>query len=183
MLGQVDFCSDYFIQSDFALGLDVLFPEQKMRTIFNNCSTEALSACKRLRTPAALCLGLVGVTALSGAFVAGNDAGRAYNTFPKMGDNWIPPSEDLFTKTPIWRNVFENTALVQLDHRILATATFCSISALAIFAARGRGLSILPKGVQHSIKGAAVMAVAQVSLGITTLLMYVPISLGALHQV
>ena len=25
-----------------------------------------------------------------GAFVAGTDAGKAYNTFPKMGDVWIP---------------------------------------------------------------------------------------------
>jgi cytochrome c oxidase assembly protein subunit 15 len=31
---------------------------------------------------------------LAGAFVAGIDAGMAYNTFPKMGDRWIP--ENIF---------------------------------------------------------------------------------------
>ncbi|GJN15858.1 hypothetical protein PR202_gb02802 [Eleusine coracana subsp. coracana] len=38
---------------------------------------------------------IVGITAISGAFVAGNDAGHAYNSFPKMGDTWIP--EDVFS--------------------------------------------------------------------------------------
>eukprot|EP01035_Chromulina_nebulosa_P016867 gene16867-22354_t len=54
---------------------------------------------------------LVGTTILSGAFVAGNDAGNAYNTFPKMGDNYIP--DEIFETNikPIWRNLFENTAL------------------------------------------------------------------------
>lgn len=33
-------------------------------------------------------VGLVFVTALSGAFVAGLDAGLVYNSFPKMGDRW-----------------------------------------------------------------------------------------------
>ncbi|ETV93537.1 hypothetical protein, variant [Aphanomyces invadans] len=33
---------------------------------------------------------LLAVTIASGAFVAGIDAGMAYNTFPKMGDQWLP---------------------------------------------------------------------------------------------
>ena len=44
----------------------------------------------------------------SGAYVAGNDAGRAYNTFPMMGDEWIP--EGMWTLQPAWRNLVENTA-------------------------------------------------------------------------
>lgn len=52
--------------------------------------------------------------------------GRAYNSFPKMGDEWIPLS-DMLTITPIWRNFFENTAMVQFDHRILALSTLSSI--------------------------------------------------------
>lgn len=38
--------------------------------------------------------------------------GHAYNTFPKMGDNWIP--EDIFEMKPLLRNFFENTSLVQV---------------------------------------------------------------------
>lgn len=55
----------------------------------------------------------------TGAFVAGLDAGLVYNSFPKMGESWIP--EDLFTFSPILRNVFENPTMVQFDHRILVS--------------------------------------------------------------
>lgn len=51
---------------------------------------------------------------VAGAFVAGNDAGHAYNTFPLMNGHWIP--EDYVT-LPGWRNAFESTGAVQLHHR------------------------------------------------------------------
>ncbi|GAA6065136.1 cytochrome c oxidase assembly protein COX15 homolog, partial [Tachysurus ichikawai] len=60
---------------------------------------------------------LVFLTALSGAFVAGLDAGLVYNSFPKMGDYWIP--DDLLAFSPTLKNVFENPTTVQFDHRIL----------------------------------------------------------------
>lgn len=34
--------------------------------------------------------GVLGITVISGAFVAGNDAGRAYNDWPLMAGQWIP---------------------------------------------------------------------------------------------
>lgn len=59
---------------------------------------------------------LIGLTGLSGAFVAGNDAGRSYNTFPKMNEDWIP--DEYFTEPFLSRHhFFENTAAVQLHHR------------------------------------------------------------------
>lgn len=62
------------------------------------------------------------VTVVSGAYVAGNDAGRAYNTYPKMThDDWIAPEVlDWSQYTPKWRNVFENIGVVQFNHRVLA---------------------------------------------------------------
>ncbi|KAK2982295.1 hypothetical protein RJ640_004940 [Escallonia rubra] len=54
--------------------------------------------------------------------------GHAFNTFPKMGDSWIP--DDVFSMKPLMRNFFENTLTVQLDRRILATATLASIGGL-----------------------------------------------------
>ncbi|KAJ4980520.1 hypothetical protein NE237_031357 [Protea cynaroides] len=119
---------------------------------------------------------LVGVTAISGAFVAGNDAGHAYNTFPKMGDTWIP--DDIFSMKPLIRNFFENTSLVQLDHRILATATLLSIGSLWWTTKR---LNIHP-AVRSLIGSTMGMAALQVTLGISTLLSYVPVSLGTAHQ-
>ncbi|XP_051203393.1 heme A synthase COX15 isoform X1 [Lolium perenne] len=119
---------------------------------------------------------VVGITAVSGAFVAGNDAGRAYNTFPKMGDTWIP--EDVFSMVPFIRNFFENTSTVQLNHRILATTTLLSVSGLWL-AARKIDMHPAVKSLVGSTLG---MAALQVTLGISTLLMYVPTSLGSAHQ-
>lgn len=125
----------------------------------------------------ALPLGLlVGLTAASGAFVAGNDAGHAFNTFPKMGDHWLP--EGLFELQPWTRNFFENTATVQLDHRVLAMTTLASIMAVSLVT---RKLTLEPR-VRNLVKFTLGMSVLQVTLGISTLLLYVPVSLGVAHQ-
>ena len=61
---------------------------------------------------------MVTVTVISGGFVAGLKAGKIYNTFPKMGEYWIPP--DIMALEPWWRNLFDNLSTVQFDHRVLA---------------------------------------------------------------
>ena len=55
--------------------------------------------------------GLVLVTVLAGGFVAGLDAGFAYNTFPLMDGELIP--SQLFATTPSWRAFFEDVTTVQ----------------------------------------------------------------------
>ncbi|KAH8940037.1 hypothetical protein BDL97_15G066900 [Sphagnum fallax] len=119
---------------------------------------------------------LVGITAVSGAFVAGNDAGHAYNTFPKMGDHWLP--EGLMEMKPFFRNFFENTATVQLQHRILAMTTLISITGMWVATRR---LPVEPQ-IRLLLNATLGMATLQVTLGISTLLTYVPASLGAAHQ-
>lgn len=52
-----------------------------------------------------------------GAFVAGLDAGLVYNSFPKMGDKWVP--DDILQMEPVLSNITENPTTVQFDHRIL----------------------------------------------------------------
>ncbi|OVA12334.1 Heme A synthase [Macleaya cordata] len=128
---------------------------------------------KRLAVPVSF---IVGITAISGAFVAGNDAGHAFNTFPKMGDTWIP--DDILSMEPIMRNFFENTATVQFDHRVLATATLLSIGGLWWATKK---LDIHP-AIRSLIGSTVGMAALQVTLGISTLLSYVPVSLGTAHQ-
>lgn len=61
--------------------------------------------------------GLVFLTALSGAFVAGLDAGLIYNSFPLMANKFIP--DDILAFSPIFKNFTENPTTVQFDHRIL----------------------------------------------------------------
>ncbi|KAK7325019.1 hypothetical protein VNO77_29035 [Canavalia gladiata] len=154
----------------FWTALSVVMPEPPAESL---TWVRGAAKVRKLALPISL---LVGLTAVSGAFVAGNDAGHAFNSFPKMGDSWIP--EDIFEMKPLIRNFFENTSTVQLDHRILAIATLISVGALWWST---RKLDIHP-AVRSVIGGAVGMAVLQVTLGISTLLSYVPTSLGTAHQ-
>ncbi|XP_036754348.2 cytochrome c oxidase assembly protein COX15 homolog isoform X2 [Manis pentadactyla] len=120
--------------------------------------------------------GLVFLTALSGAFVAGLDAGLVYNSFPKMGESWIP--DDLFTFSPILRNVFENPTMVQFDHRILGITSVTAITVLYFLSRRVP----LPRRTRVAVGTLLALAYTQAGLGISTLLMYVPTPLAATHQ-
>ena len=119
---------------------------------------------------------LIFITILSGGFVAGTDAGFYYNTFPLMGESWIPPK--LFILQPIAKNFFENIVTIQFTHRVLAILTLLSVSLLwlsafpVVVTRRGR-LAL------HCLLASALL---QVSLGITTLLLIVPIPIALVHQ-
>ena len=120
---------------------------------------------------------LTSVTIVSGGFVAGLKAGKIYNTFPLMGDHWIPPGT--LALEPLWRNFFENMTTVQLDHRVLAILTFTVIIGFWI---KARKVD-LPRRSRPAINALLHTAILQVVLGVSALLMSVPILLGSLHQV
>jgi cytochrome c oxidase assembly protein subunit 15 len=61
-------------------------------------------------------------TLMWGAFMAGTDAGKITNTFPKMGDVWMPHKEH-FDHVPFYRNFFENKFVVHFTHRTLGLTT------------------------------------------------------------
>jgi cytochrome c oxidase assembly protein subunit 15 len=65
----------------------------------------------------AVVLLVIAQTALGG-FVAGLDAGMAYNTWPLMDGKIIP--DGLMVMDPAWRNLFENALTVQFQHRMAA---------------------------------------------------------------
>ncbi len=119
---------------------------------------------------------LVSVTVISGGFVAGLKAGKIFNTFPMMGDHWLPPG--IMTISPAWKNLFENAVTVQFDHRWLAITTFIVI---VIYWFRSRKADLPPRA-RPAVNALLHTAVLQVALGIATLLMAVPILLGAAHQ-
>jgi cytochrome c oxidase assembly protein subunit 15 len=121
-------------------------------------------------------MALIFTTALAGAFVAGLDAGLVYNSFPKMGDRWIP--SDVMAFEPKWKNFFENPTMVQFQHRILGIST---VSAICLYALSMRGV-VLPPRARLALQSLVAMSFVQVSLGISTLLLYVPTNLAALHQ-
>lgn len=119
---------------------------------------------------------LVFATAIIGAFVAGLDGGRAYNTFPLMGGRLVPGG--YFSQTPWWRNLFENVAAVQFNHRWIAMATLGAIGWLWFSGRRQH----LPAVARRWLRAVPVVGMLQVLLGITTLLMVVPVGLAAFHQ-
>lgn len=120
--------------------------------------------------------GLVLVAALSGGFVAGLKAGLAYNTFPLMAGQWIP--DGLFTLSPAWTNFFENVTTVQFDHRLLAMLLFILIPALWLLGRR----TALSRTTRIGLNLLLAILLVQVTLGISTLLLQVPITLAAAHQ-
>ena len=119
---------------------------------------------------------LVFLTAVAGAFVAGLDAGKAYNTFPLMGGRVIP--EGYLQLAPWWRNLFEHVPAVQFNHRVLGVTTVLAAVALWL-AARGRAL---PDAATRLCALVALTAVLQAALGIATLLLAVPVPIAVLHQ-
>lgn len=119
---------------------------------------------------------LIGITVLSGGFVAGLKAGFSYNTFPLMLDHWVPPG--LFVLEPVWRNLTENSLTVQFGHRVLAITTFVLILAYWWHARSGdlpRRAAIASTALLHT-------AILQVVLGVSTLLLQVPTFLAVTHQ-
>ncbi|MEZ5501461.1 MAG: COX15/CtaA family protein [Halioglobus sp.] len=121
-------------------------------------------------------VGLVYLMILSGGLVAGTRAGLAYPTWPLMGDSFIPRGLD--ATSPAWLAIFEDITTIQFNHRIFAYVLFVLLSGTAWLVYRsasgGRG------------KLAAVLLVAalclQVTLGISTLLLHVPVWLATAHQ-
>ncbi len=121
-------------------------------------------------------LALVSVTVVSGGFVAGLKAGKIYNTFPTMGGDWIPPN--LMALAPAWRNFFDNPITAQFDHRLLAITTLVVI---VVYWIRSRSAQ-LPDRAGRAVNALLHTTILQVALGIATLLMAVPVLLGAAHQ-
>jgi heme a synthase len=129
-----------------------------------------------LRTGLRIGLTLTAITIVSGAFVAGLKAGLVYNTFPLMAGRLIP--EGLLGLEPMWRNLFENPTMVQFSHRLLALTT---LSVVLLLWWWSRSASV-PHALKRVLSVIALIAVAQVMLGIATLLLYVPVTIGTIHQ-
>ena len=120
----------------------------------------------------AVAVAVIFLMMLSGGFVAGTKAGFIMNTFPKMNGEWIPQA--WMAIDPWWRNLFENPVTVQFLHRCIALLVVAAVLALFWHSRKQR----------FSAKAAWVLLIMliQVALGISALLMVVPVPLGAAHQ-
>ncbi len=116
------------------------------------------------------------LVALSGAFVAGLNAGLIYNTFPLMDGQLIPSG--LYSPQPWYIAMFEDIMTVQFNHRVLAV----SVVALIVFTWWQSRTLYIGKRAQALVKRLVMMAFLQAALGISTLLMVVPFGLALAHQ-
>jgi len=145
-----------------ALGLMFEQPRSEVRSGWRR-ATEAIIA-------------LVALTIAAGGFVAGLHAGLVYNTFPLMDGSLVPTGYAQLQ--PFVRNWFENVAAVQFDHRLLAMTTAGTVMALWLAARRAP----LPRSARLALHALLAAAAAQFALGVSTLLLVVPIPLAAAHQ-
>ncbi len=120
---------------------------------------------------------ILSVTVVAGGFTAGTHAGFAYNTFPLMDGRLVPAGYD--TLHPFWRNWFQTIQAVQFDHRLLATLTALCVGATLLSGLRAS----LPKPAHDALMLLGWAVLGQYALGVTTLLLAVPVWAGTLHQI
>ena len=125
------------------------------------------------RTIIALTAAVV-VTMMSGGFVAGLDAGKIFNEFPLMGGQVIPAG---YGGVGGIRNWFENPIAAQFNHRVMAMLLAVAIWMTWLWSERRWAANL-----RRWMRLAAIVALLQFSLGITTLLLATPVSVAVAHQ-
>lgn len=124
-------------------------------------------------------LGLVAIIflmILSGALVAGTDAGLAFPTWPLMGNSFIPPN--LYHLTPAWLSAFEDVTTIQFNHRIFAYLITLIVALFSFTLWR----QTQAKQIHFAVVLLLITLTTQICLGIATLLNHVPVALAASHQ-
>lgn len=132
----------------------------------------------RLRVQSAALVVLVLVQIALGGLVAGSHAGLIYNTWPLMDGALVPPAKLLFFNSPWIENFVDNTALVQFDHRLVAYL----VLALALWHAVAAAWQAPGTALARRARVVLGLVLAQVALGITTLLLMVPLHAALAHQ-
>ena len=126
----------------------------------------------RLTPVAITALGLLTLQLLYGALTAGLDAGYAFSSWPLMGDAWFPAGTPM--ATPLPSNAIDNPVVVQFIHRWLAFVAAAGLMWLAHRAAKA--------GARGPAAWVAALLIAQIALGIATLLTGVRIEVAVAHQ-
>jgi len=122
---------------------------------------------------AQLLLGLVYLQIIGGAFMAGTHAGLTYNQWPLMDGEVIPSGYGV--QSPFWRNIFENPAAIQFNHRTLAYVLL-GVSIWVLLSFRKHWQLRVPTYLFCGV------LFWQIALGIWTLLSVAPLNLSLLHQ-
>jgi len=121
---------------------------------------------------ALMLLVLIVVQMLSGALVAGLDAGRTYTDWPLMAGELLP-SAYIYPDLGL-RSLFEGRATTQFNHRMLAYILW-ALALVAAFRQSGQPLG-------RSFTVLAILVSAQAVWGIVTLMSAAPLPLALVHQ-
>ena len=159
----------------FWVALGLLFPADGSRSESHGGSREG-GRLRGLRRFSLALTALIFVMVLSGGFVAGIRAGLAYNTFPLMNGYLVPP--DILMLEPWYLNLFNNMATVQFNHRLIAWLLAILVPLFWLKSRRAP----LPGSTHLACNLLLATLALQISLGIATLLLVVPLSLAAAHQ-
>ncbi len=119
---------------------------------------------------------LLFVQLIIGAFVSGMDAGKVYNTWPLMGSSYFPDDSKFIEFLDV--KLFDNPSIVQFIHRNLAY--------LIIFVYFYIFYTVLKNGnikLRLPIFFIGISLLAQIILGVITLLSGVKMIYASLHQI
>jgi len=119
---------------------------------------------------------LVFIQIIMGAFVSGLDAGQIYQTWPTMGNGYLP--NDLFIKNIKDFFNLDNHSLVQFYHRNLAYIITLYAVLLSIFIYKKKLTNLY-----NSLHILLFFLSLQIALGIITLISGLNIYLASLHQI
>lgn len=115
-------------------------------------------------------------TVVSGAFVAGSNAGFIYNDWPFMNGKLLP--DDFYSPEFGWISAFEEHGTIQFNHRILAYISLAYVSFVFLFSQKRD----LGRRVRTAIAYLTIAIWLQAGLGITTLMTMIWMPLAVLHQ-
>ena len=116
-------------------------------------------------------------TVIYGAFMAGLDAGKSFNTWPKMGDNYIP--ENLIFIDDRLFGFFDNSVFIHFFHRALAYLSFLTI--LYMCFKHFKGIENKYQKIHFLI--VLFLVLIQLFIGVFVVLSNVQVSLGSIHQI
>ncbi len=116
-------------------------------------------------------------TVIYGAFMAGLDAGKSFNTWPKMGDNYIP--ENLIFIEDRLFGFFDNSVFIHFFHRALAYLSFLTI--LYMCFKHFKGIENKYQKIHFLI--VLFLVLIQLFIGVFVVLSNVQVSLGSIHQI
>ena len=116
-------------------------------------------------------------TVIYGAFMAGLDAGKSFNTWPKMGDNYIP--ENLIFIEDRLFGFFDNSVFIHFFHRALAYLSFLTI--LYMCFKHFKGIENKYQKIHFLI--VLFLVLIQLFIGVFVVLSNVQVSIGSIHQI